>query len=101
MVDRSILESSEPRESLPKVAGLVFDGGFELEKQKQKNGTSEGLSDPANVPSSAPTHVAVPTDLFNALTQYLATKPFNEVAGFLGGLNEQAKPVTLSSVPDN
>ena len=49
--------------------------------------------------TSAPTHLLIPTDLAQALADYLASQPFREVAGFMGAL-QQLKPADPPPPPE-
>ena len=48
--------------------------------------------------TNAPTHLLIPTDLAQSIADYLATRPFREVAGFMGAL-QQLKPPAENAPP--
>ena len=48
--------------------------------------------------TDAPKALLIPTDLAQAIADYLATRPFREVAGFMGAL-QQLKPPAENAPP--
>ena len=50
--------------------------------------------------TNAPTHLLIPTDLAQALADYLSTRPFREVAGFMGALQQLKPPAEETPRPD-